>query len=320
MCRIPERLFAASLLLLAAGVASAQNFPTRPLRIITADTGSTNDLVARLIAQGLTGNLGQQVIVENRGGASGLIAAQALVKSPPDGYTLLLYSSALWIGPLLQDPSANPIRDFAPITLAASSPNLLAVHPSLPVKSVKDLIALAKRRPGELNYGSSSLGSSNHLGAELFKSMAKVNIVRVNYKGGGGALSALMAGEVQLMFVTSGLVSGHLKSGRLRALGICSLEPSTLYPGMPTVAASGLPGFESGSIYGTFAPPKTPETLVNRLNQEIVRAINQSEIKERFFSIGVEGIGNSTAQFATSIKSDIAGMTRLIKEASISIK
>jgi tripartite-type tricarboxylate transporter receptor subunit TctC len=256
MCRIPERLLAASLSLLAAGVALSQDFPAKPLRIITADTGSTNDLVARLIAQGLTGNLGQQVIVENRGGASGLIAAQALAKAPPDGYTLLLYSSTLWIGPLLQDLSANPIRDFAPITLAASSPNLLAVHPSLPVKSVKDLIALAKRRPGELNYGSSSLGSSNHLGAELFKSIAQVNIVRVNYKGGGGALSALMAGEVQLMFVTSGLVSAHLKAGRLRALGICSLEPSTLYPGMPTVAASGLPGFES-----SMAPSRRPGRL-----------------------------------------------------------
>ena len=183
MWRVPKQLFAVCLPLLAACAASAQTFPVKPLRIITADTGSTNDLVARLIAQGLTGNLGQQVIVENRGGASGLIAAQTLAKSPPDGYTLLLYSSALWIGPLLQDPSANPIRDFAPITLAARSPNLLAVHPSLPVKSVKELIALARRRPGELNYGSSSQRSSNHLGAELFKSMAKVNIVRVNYKG-----------------------------------------------------------------------------------------------------------------------------------------
>jgi len=314
-------VFAASLCtpVLWAG-AHAQEFPVKPVRIVTAAAGSTNDLVARVIAQGLTAGWGQQTIVENRAGGSGIIAAQTIAKAPPDGYSILLYSSALWIGPLIQDLPWDVVRDFSPITLAASTPNLLVVHPSLPVRSVKELIALAKRRPGELNYGSTSIGSSNHLGAELFKSMAGVNIVRVNYKGGGDALTALIGGHVQLAFVTAGLVTPHLQSGKLRPLAICSLQPSALAPGLPTVAASGLRGFESGSIYGIFAPAKTPAAVVARLNQEIARTLQRPDIKERFFKLGIEPGANSPEEFIAFIKADLASMGKLVKDAGIRVE
>lgn len=305
---------------LCASLAHSQEFPAKPVRIVTAAAGSTNDLVTRLIAQGLTSNWGQQTIVENRAGGSGIIAAQTIAKAAPDGYSTLLYSSALWIGPLIQDLPWDVVRDFSPITLAASTPNVLVVHPSLPVRSVKELIALARSRPGELNYGSSSIGSSNHLGAELFKSIAGVNIVRINYKGGGDALTALIGGHVQVMFVTAGLVTPYFKSGKLRPLAICSLQPSALAPGLPTVAASGLRGFESGSIYGMFAPAKTPPAVVARLNQEIARALQRPEIKDKFFNLGIETIANSTEQFVAFIKSDLASMGKLVKDAGIRVE
>ncbi len=303
-----------------AGAVHGQDFPKKPIRIVTAEVGSTNDFVARLIAQGLSAGLGQQMVVENRGGASGIIAAQTVAQAPPDGYTLLFYTSTLWIGPLLQNVSWDPVRDFSPITLAATSPNILVVHPSLPVKSVEELIVLAKARPGELNYSSSSTGASTHLAAELFKAMAGVNIVRINYKGGGSALNALIAGQVQVMFPSAGLVTPHVKSGRLRALAVTTAQPSALAPGLPTMAASGLPGYESGSIYGIFAPAGILATLINRLNQEIVRALNRTEVKEKFFNVGVEIVGSSPEEFAATIKSDMARMGKLIKDAGIRVE
>lgn len=295
-----------------------QEFPVRAVRIVTADAGSTNDIVTRVIAQGLAVNLGQQVFVENRGGASGVPAAQAVARASPDGYTVLLYSNTLWIGPLLQDAVADPLRDLAPVVLAASSPNMLTVHPSLPVKTVGDLVTLAKRRPRELNYASTSTGSSNHLGAELFKSMAGVDMVRVNFKGGGAALNAVVAGEVHLTFVAAGAASPHVRSGRLRALAICTRQPSAVAPDLPTMAdAAGLPGFESASVYGVFVPARTPPALVARWNQEFLRALARSEAKERFLNLGVEPIGSTPGGLAATVKSDIAVVTRLIKEGSL---
>src|ERR1019366_7897583 len=182
LCKKWRSTFA--LIVMSVGSSVAQDYPSKPIRMVTADVGSLNDLAARLIAQGLTETVGQQVIVENRGGASGAIAAQAVAKAAPDGHTLLLYSGALWVGPLLQDLPWDALRDFTPVTLAVTSPNVLVVHPSVPAKTVKELVALAKKRPGELNYGSSSIGASTHLAAELFNALAGVNIVRINYKGG----------------------------------------------------------------------------------------------------------------------------------------
>ncbi len=312
-------MFSVSMMILGAGAVSGQDYPSKPIRIVTADPGSTNDLVARLIAQGLTGSLGQQVVVENRGGASGIIAAQTVTKAPPDGYTLLLYSNTLWIGPLLQK-LPHSVRDFSPITLLVSSPQILAVHPSLPVHSVKELIALAKVRPGELNYASTSTGSSPHLAAELFKAMAGVNMVRVNYKGGGSALNALLGGQVQLYFATAALVTPHIKSGRLRALAVSSAEPSALAPGLSTLAGSGLPGYETVAMYGMFAPAGTPATVIDRLHQEVVRVLNRTEVKEKFFNVGMETVGSSPEEFAATMKSDMARMSKVIKDAAIRVE
>jgi tripartite-type tricarboxylate transporter receptor subunit TctC len=310
--------------LLALGViagamaASGQDYPRKPIRLVTAEPGGGNDFAARLIVQGLGGNLGQPMIVDNRGGAGGIIAADIVAKAQPDGYTLLLYANNIWIIPLLRSNAPfDVIRDFAPITWAAKSPNTVVVHPALPVKSVEDLIAHARARPGELNYGSGGSGSSTHLAVELLKSMAGVNIVRVPFRGNAPALNALFAGEVHLMIATAGTVAPHLKSGRLRALAVTSAQPSPLAPGLPTVAASGLPGYESIQIYGVFAPGRTSSAIVKRLHDEIVRVLGRADVKEKFLAAGVEPVGSTPQQLAATIKSEIVRMSKVIKDAGI---
>jgi len=297
------------------GAAYAQEFPTRPLRIVTAAVGGASDLVARLIAQGLTASLGQQAIVDNR--PSGIIPGEIVVAAPPDGYTLLFHGSSLWMMPLLQKVPFDPVKDLAPITLAASTPNLVVVHPAMAAKSIKDLIALAKAKPGALNYGSGASGASSHLAGELFKYMAGVNIVRVPYKGQGPAVLAVLGGEVQMSFATGSSVSGHIKSGKLRALAIATAKPSALAPGLPTVAESGLPGYESASNAGMFAPAKTSGRLIALLNREIVQALNRPEVRDLLFKDGTEVVGSSPQEFATSIKAEMASLGKVIKAAGI---
>jgi tripartite-type tricarboxylate transporter receptor subunit TctC len=304
--------------LLALGVACAQSYPLKPLRIVTAEAGGGNDFAARTIGQSIAGQLGQPWVVDNRGGAGGAIAAEIVARAPPDGYTLLVYASNVWLIPLLRkNVPYDVIRDFAPITWAARSPNTVVVHPSLPVKSVQDLIALARAKPGQLSYGSGGTGSSTQLAVELFKSMAKVDILRIPYKGNAPALNDLVGGQVQLMFATAGSVSPHIKSGRLRAIAVTSAEPSILAPGLPTVAASGLPGYESISIYGVFAPARTPAPIISQLNRAIVAVLNMPEVRERFFNVGVETVGSTPEQYAATIKADIARMSKVIRDARI---
>ena len=315
LARFVAWIFSAGIMLLGASVVSGQDYPIRPIRMVTSEVGGGNDLQARLIAQGLSGPLGQQVIIENR--PSGVIPGEVVSKAPPNGYTLLLYNITLWIGPLMQNTPYDAVRDFSPIALATTAPNVLVVNSSLPVKSVAELVALAGARPGEFNYASSGTGASNHLAAELFRAMAGVNIVRVPYKGAGPALNALIAGEVQLMFPTAGAVTPHVRSGRVRALAITSAEPSALAPGVPTVASSGLPGYESISIYGVFAPARTPRPIVNKLNEEIVRVLNRTDVKEKFFNAGVETVGGSPEQLAATVKSEMVRMGKVIKDAGI---
>ena len=302
-------------MVLGAGVACGQNFPNKPIRIVTSEAGGGNDVQARLIAQGLTGALGEQVIVENR--PSGIIPGDIVSKAQPNGYTLLLYNNALWTGPLIQATPYDAVKDFAPIVAVAKAANVLVVNPTLPIHSVAELIALAKAKPGELNYGSSGTGASNHLAAELFRVMAGINIVRINYKGAGPALTALLAGEIQLMFPTAGAVAPHMRTGRVRVLAVTSAEPTALAPGVPTVAASGLPGYESISIYGIFAPARTPRVLIDKLNQEIVHLLNRADIKEKFFNAGMETMGGSPEQLAATVKSEIARVGKVIKQAGI---
>ncbi len=310
-------VFSIGVLVQGAGIALAQNYPIKPVRIVTAESGGGADFMSRMIAQELTASLGQQVVVENRGGASGAIAAQAVAKAPADGYTLLFYSNGIWTLPLLQDVPYDPVKDFAPLTLVATSPNMIVVHPSMPVRSVKELIALAKARPGELNYSMGGTGTTPHLAAELFKSMAGVNLVRVNYKGAGPALNDLIAGQVQLTFATTASGTPHVKSGRLRALAVTSAEPSALAPGLPTVAASGLPGYESVASYGMFSTARTPAALVSRLNQEIVRVLDRAEVKEKLVNTGVEAVGGSPEGFAAMIRLEMLKWGKVIKDAGL---
>ena len=299
----------------AASTSSGQVYPSKPVRILTAEPGGGSDLVGRLVAQGLTGALGQPVIVDNR---VGIFPAEVASRASPDGYTLLLNGSIIWIAPLLRaKPPYDPVRDFSPVILIASTPNLLVIHTSLAANTVKDLIALAKAKPGELNYSSAAAGSSNHLGAELFRTMAGVNIVRVTYKGAGPALNAIIAGEAQIMFPAAATATPHVKSGRVKALAVTSLKPSVLAPGMPTLAASGLPGYESVQIYGALAPAKTPVNIVERLNQETARVISRQEVKDRLLAAGLETVGGSPQAYASTIKSDLAKWAKLIKDVGI---
>jgi tripartite-type tricarboxylate transporter receptor subunit TctC len=307
---------AAAATLMAAGAGNAQDFPSKTVRIVASEAGGSGDFVARIVAQGLTSAFGQQVVVDNRGG--GVVAGDVVAKSPPDGYTLLLYGNTLWLLPLMRKQIPyDPYRDFAPITMAARAVNVLVVHPSLPVKSVKDLIALARARPGDLNFSSAAPGTMNHLASELFKSMAKIDIVRVSYRGSASALTAVMSGEVQMMFAAAAPARPHVQAGRVRALAVSTAVRSPSYPDLPTVAEAGLPGFEAVSVHGIFVPEKTPESLVARLNQEIVRVLQRPESRERLAGIGAEPVGSTPAQFAAAIKDEVARMGRIIREAGI---
>jgi tripartite-type tricarboxylate transporter receptor subunit TctC len=297
------------------GVVDAQEFPTRPVRIVTSAVGGTTDLVARLVAQGFTASLGQQVIVDNR--PTGIIPGEIVVKAPPDGYTLLFHGSSLWMMPLLQKVPFDPVKDLAPVALAVSTPNIVVVNPAVPAKTIKELIALAKAKPGALNYGSGASGASSHLAAEQFKYMAGVNIVRIPYKGQGAAVLGLLGGEVQMSFATSASVAAHIKSGKLRALAIGTAKPSALAPGLPTVAESGLPGYQSTSNAGMFAPANTPARLVTLLNREILQALNKQEVKDLLFRDGSEVVGSSPQEFAASINAEMAGLGKVIKAAGI---
>jgi tripartite-type tricarboxylate transporter receptor subunit TctC len=303
--------------LLALGAtANAQNFPTKPVRIIASQAGSSGDFVARVIASGLTPVLGQQVIVDNRGG--GVIAGDLVAKSPPDGYTLLLYGNTHWLLPLMRKQVPyDAHKDFAPISLAARGVNILVVHPSLPVKSVKELVALAKARPGELNFSTAAPGTMNHLAGELFKYSAKINIVRISYRGSPSALAAVMTGETQLMFSPAAPAKPVIQAGKVRPLAVSTLKRSPAYPKLPTMDEAGLPGFEAVSHHGIFAPAKTPEVILVRLNQAIVQVLAQPEIDRKLTAVGVEAEGSTREQFAKLIQSEVAVMGKVIREAGI---
>jgi tripartite-type tricarboxylate transporter receptor subunit TctC len=303
------------LIVAEAGTTFGQNYPNKPIRMVTSETGGASDVVSRLIAPGLSENLGQPVIVDDRGTN---IAGDIVAKAPPDGYTLLLFGSALWTLPLIRkNMPYDAVTDFAPITLVASAPTILVVHPSVPVTSVRDLIALAKAKPGELNYAGGAVGSPNHIAGELFKAMAGVNFVRIPFRGSGTAVNALVGGHVQLSFSPATAAMPHVKAGRLRARAVTSAQPTAVAPGLPTIAASGLPGYESVGMYGVFAPAKTPAVVIDRLNQEIRRVLAKGDVKERFFNVGSDVVGNSPSEFAAMRKADIARVGKVVREAGI---
>jgi len=301
---------------LVFAAAAGPSFPLKPIRVVTAAAGGSNDAAARLIGQGLTANLGQQVVVDNRGGF--FLPGQVVSRAAPDGYTMLFSGIVLWIGPLLRDGAPfDPLRDFVPVTLAVSSPNVVVVHPSLPAKSIQQLVSLAMAKPGALNYSSGSTGASAHLAGELFMAMTGVKMVRIPYKGAGPSLSALMSGEVQLSFPAAASGMPHVRAGRLRALAVTSSSRSVLVPELPTVSESGVPGFESASIVGFLAPAKTPPSLIHQLNREIRRVLDDAETRKRFLNTGTEAVGSSPEEFMTAIKSETARFGKVIREAGI---
>ena len=300
-----------------AGAAFAQTtFPDRPIRIVAPGTGGSADFVARLIAQGLGPRLREQVIVDNR--PNGLAPVEIVIRAQPDGYTILLYGSTVWLMPLLNSHvNYDPLRDLAPLTLAVSSPNIVVVPLTLPVKSIPDLIALAKSKAGALNYATTGTGNATHLAAELFKSMAGVDIVRINYKSAGSAISELMAAQTQLMFSPAAAVGPHVKAGRLHALAVTGPKPSMLYPELPTVAASGLPGYASLAMSGVFAPARTPANVISRLNSEIAQVLKSAEGRQKLLNTGVEPVGSSPQELTATMKAEIARMGKVIKAAGI---
>ena len=298
----------------AAGVVSGQDFPSKPVRIVTSLAGGGNDFKARLIAQGIAEPLGQPVVVDSR---PSNVTGELTMKALPDGYTLLVEAGSLWFTSLLQKTPYDVLRDFAPVTTAIASPTILVVHPGLPVNSVKDLIALAKAKPGALNYGSAGHASTPHLATELFKYLTGINVVHIPYKGAGPAVIDLVGGQIQMMIGTAPSVMPNIKGGKLRALAVTSLQPSALAPGLPTIAASGLPGYEFVSINGVFGVAKTPDAIIKRLNQEIVRTLNQADVKEKLLNAGTEVLTMSPEEFTAKLKSELAKWGKLIKDVGI---
>ena len=309
-------LLASALQLFGVGCAVAQDYPAKTIRIVTSPAGGGNDFPARVVARGISGPLGQQVVVDNR--PTNLLA-DLVAKAAPDGYTLLVTGSAHWLGPLLEKVTYDPLGDFAAISLLDRSPTILVVHPSMPVTSVKQMIALVKARPGGLNIAVGGIGTSNYIAAILFNHLAGVNLVRIPYKGTGPAMTAVMSGEVDAIFATPSGAAPHIKSGRLRALATGSARPSALAHGLPTMAEAGLSGFASESLHAMFAPAKTPPAIVARLNREIARVLQSAEGAELFLNAGIEASPGSPEELVSLMKSEIAGIGRALKAAGVGV-
>ncbi len=299
---------------LTAAPAGAQTWPTKPVRIVTAAAGGGTDFMARMVAQALSTALGHPAIVDNR--VSGVVQGEIIAQAVPDGYTLLVSSGNLWIAGFMQRVPYDAVKDFKPITLAATSPYLLVVNPQVAAKTVKELVALAKARPGEFNYVSLSAGSSNHLAGELFKSLAGVNIVRVAYKSISVGTSDLLSGQVQTMFTSITAGAPHIKTGRLRALGVTSAQPTALFPGLPPVGAT-VPGYETAAVYGVLARSGVPSAVVTKVHQAVANYFKSAEAHERLFNAGTEPLANTPEQFASMIKVDMVRWEKVIREAGI---
>ncbi len=317
-----QNIFAMLLVaLLSFANAQAQTYPTKAIRLLVPQgPGGGNDTIARMIGQKLTGTLKQQIAVDNRPGAGGLIAADIAAKAPADGYTLLLGNVAtLAIIPNAQKKIPyDPLKDFEAITLLASAPQVVAVHPSLPVKSMKELIALAKAKPSQINYASNGIGSSNHLATELFVMLSGIKLTHVPYKGLSPALTDVLSGQVPLIFSSTVAMMPHVKAGRLRAIGITSAKRNPTVPEIPTVAeATGLKDYEAGSWYGLVAPAGTPRTIIDLLNREAVVAMKAPDIIERLTFEGVIAVGNTPEEFAAYIKKEHARIGKVIRASDV---
>jgi len=293
--------------------ACAQTFPAKPIRIVV---GPGPDIVARVIGQKLTEAWGQQIVVDTRPGGGGNIAADMVAKATPDGYTLLLASATYPINTAMQTASYDLLKDFAAVVFCASAPFILVVHPSLPVRSVADLIALAKSKPGQINYASAGNGTPPHLAGEMFKTMAQVDIVHVPYKGAAAGMIDLVGGQVQMMMAIASATLGQIHAGKVRALAVSSARRTRLAPDLPTIAEAGLPGFEVIGWNGLIAPAGTPAAVIDKVNAEALRALKQNEVRTRLVNAGYDPADDNTpAQFTAYIKSEIAKWSKLVKES-----
>ena len=306
---------------LAFGVAevhaqSDTSYPSKPIRMIVPSApGSGPDIMARAIGQKLTEALGQTIVIDDKPGAGGIIGSEAAAKAPPDGYTLIMSNAgAHTVNPgLYAKLPYDPVKDFAPVTLVALAPNILIVHPTLPVRNVKDLIALAKAKPGELTFGSGGNGSTAHLSGEMFKTMAGINIVHIPFKGSPAAVIGVIAGQIALAIPNIPPALPHVRSGKLKALAVTTAKRAAGVPDLPTVAEAGLPGYEATAWFGVLAPAATPPQIIARLNAAIVKIAHAREMQERLTAEGADAVGNTPEQFAQIIKSDIAKWAKVIK-------
>lgn len=302
--------------------AFTQGYPSKPIRIISPfAAGGGNDVICRLVATKLTETMKQQVIVETKAGASGIIGTEAAARAAPDGYTIVLVPSGHTVNATLYKKLPyDSIRDFTPISLAAVSPLVLAMHPSVPTKNVKGLIALAKARPGELTYGSAGVGASGHLAGAMFETMTGTKMVHVPYKGMSGALVDLLGGQLSLTFGTSASVTPQVRAGRLRALATTGAQRSAALPEIPTVAESGVPGYEFSFWYGFIGPARIPPDIVQRLNSEIVAALKQQSIRERLANEGVEARSSTPEEFARLIATEVERWAKVIQRAGVRVE
>ena len=302
------------------GNTTAQDYPARPVRLIMPyPAGGATDIVGRLVAQNLSSAIGQPVVVDNRPGASALLGTEAAAKSPPDGYSLLMATSTNAINQTLHPKLPYDfLTDFQPVTLIAKAAQILIVHPSVPVRSVKELIALARSKPGQLNYASAGVGVSGHLAMEALKYRAKVNLVHIPYKGGAPALTDLLGGQVTTMFTNTIGVLPYIKAGRLRSLGVTSAQRSALTPDVPTIAEAGYPGFEVTAWFGITVPKGTPQAIVSRLNSELLKLLNLPQVQERLLVLGAERTPiSSPEQFAQFLRTDIDQWAEMMKIAGV---
>ena len=303
-----------------AAPADATKYPSRVVRVLVGYTpGGAVDVSARLLAQRMTESMGQSVIVENRPGADGNVASDLVAKSPPDGYALVYVSAGHTMNPALYPKSLpyHPLRDFSPISMVATGPQTLVVNPSLPVRTVKDLVALAKAKPGQINFASSGTGGPMHLSGELLKTMANINIVHVPYKGGGPALNDVIGGQVEMTFVGAPASMPHIRSGRLRIIAVSTARRTVALPDVPTVAESGYPGFEIGAVYSMLGPAGLPPALVGRLNGELVKIVAMRDIRERFVALGLESLGSTPDYLADYIKNDLVKWSKLVQSIGL---
>ena len=319
--RIRTALYTTALALLAASPAFAQTqaWPAKPVRMVVAFApGGGTDIVARIIGQKLAHMWPQPVVIDNRPGAGSTIGTEIVAKSPPDGYTLQAVSMSHALNAaLFKKLPYDSIADFAPVVLAARAPNVLVSHPALPVKNVKELIALAKAQPGKIAYSSSGTGGVSHLTVEFFRSVAHIDLLHVPYKGAGPAMTALLSGEAQLMMATTPVALGQMKAKRVRALAISSLKRSTLAPEIPTIAESGFPGFEADTWYGVIAPARTAPALLNRVNADVNQVLRASDVRAQFAEQGAEPAGGTAEQFGAFLASEVKRWTQVIRAAHI---